>query len=409
MMKARRPLLAAIAVAGVFACAKSTLASRAAAPAPNKFPADCIAAGAAPPGARRDSIRVIEDAPVSSQNAPVPRSGAERVAFALAYETLASTDCQGHLQPGVAQVWSRDGDGWRFVLREDARFWDGAPVLASDVLAAWRQHDSTLATRATAEGAGVVRVSGDDALDVVTLSTAAVTKPAPDRGWPIGTGSRWITNGTAEADALVQPTAPGAAPGITFARGTEDARDALESHADVVITNDRAALAYAGTRPRFAVLPMEWSTVYVLVAPDEVSVDRGDLVAAVRVDAAPAGGSACSPTVSRSAKPPAARRIAYRQGDPTAEALAARLIGSGAVGRGAFAVALRSADWARAVEQGSEWGVLVPRSAATSCSAASSWGWATPLIAVRSSVVVDRSLLPLRLGPGGAPRLGDPR
>lgn len=405
-MKDRRPLLAAVAVAGIFACAKSTLTGRAAAPAPNRFPADCIAAGA---GTHRDSIRVIEDAPVSSQDAPVPRSGAERVAFGLAYETLVSTDCQGGLQPGVAQAWSHDGGGWRFVLREDARFWDGAPVLAADVLAAWRLRDSTLASRASADGPGAVRVAGDDALAAVTAASAAVTKPAPDRGWPIGTGSRWITGGRADADAVVQPTAPGAAPGITFARGTEDARDALESHADVVITDDRAALAYAGTRPRFAVLPLEWSTVYVLVASDQVPVDRQDLVAAVRVDAAPAEGAACGPASSRSAKLSGPRRVAYRQGDPTAEALAARLIGSGAVGRGAFAAALRPADWTRAVEQGTEWAVLVPRSAAVACAALSSWGWATPLIAVRSSVVVDRGLLPLRLGPGGAPRLGDPR
>jgi hypothetical protein len=407
MMNDRRSLLATILVAGLFACAKSTVGGRAAAPAPNKFPADCVAAG--PPGARRDSIRVIEDAPVSSQDAPVPRSGAERVAFALAYETLVSSDCQGSVRPGVAQAWSRDGGGWRFVLREDARFWDGAPVLAADVLAAWRQRDSSLAARATADGPGVILVTGDDALDVVTQASAAVTKPAPDRGWPIGTGSRWITGGSSDADAVVQPTAPGAAPGITFARGTEDARDALESHADVVITDDRAALAYAGTRPRFAVLPLEWSTVYVLVAPDQVSVDRKDLVAAVRVDAAPAEGPACGPNMSRAARPSGPRRVAYRQGDPTAEAVAARLIGSGAVGRGAFAVALRTADWTRAVEQGTEWAVLVPRPAHAACSATSTWGWATPLIAVRSSVVVDRSLLPLRLGPGGAPRLGDPR
>lgn len=405
MMKARRPLLAAMAVAGIFACGKSTLAGRSAAPAPNKFPADCIVAGGA--GTRGDSIRVIEDAPVSSEHAPVPHSGAERIAFGLAYETLVSTDCQGHLQPAVAQAWSHDGGGWRFVLREDARFWDGAPVLAADVLAAWRLRDSALASRASAEGPGVVRVAGDDGLDAVTLASAAVTKPAPDRGWPIGTGNRWITSGSAEADAVVQPTAPGTAPGITFARGTDDARDALESHADVVITDDRAALAYAGTRPRFAVLPLAWSTVYVLVAPDQVSADRGDLVAAVRVDAAPAEGDACSPTTSRSARLSGPRRVAYRQGDPTAEALAARLIGSGAVGRGAFAVALRSADWTRAVEAGTEWAVLVPRPADSACP--DSWGRATPLIAVRSSVVVDRGLLPIRLGPGGAPRLGDPK
>src|SRR4029077_18779977 len=348
MMKDCRPLLAAMLVAGLFACAKSTLAGRAAAPAPNKFPADCVVAG--PPRARRDSIRVIEDAPISSQDAPVPRSGAERVAFGLAYETLVSSDCQGSVQPGVAQAWSRDGGGWRFVLREDARFWDGAPVLAADVLGAWRQRDSSLAARATADGPGVILVTGDDALEAVTRASAAVTKPAPDRGWPIGTGSRWITGGSADADAVVQPTAPGAAPGITFTRGTDDARDALEGHADVVITDDRAALAYARTRPRFAVLPLEWSTVYVLVAPDQVSVNRQDLVAAVRVDAAPAEGAACGPSTSRGAQPSGPRRVAYRQGDPTAEALAARVIGSGAAGRGAFAVALRTADWTRAVD-----------------------------------------------------------
>jgi len=100
-------------------------------------------------------------------------------------------------------------------------------------------------------------------------------------------------------------------------------------------------------------------------------------------------------------------RVAYRQGDPTAEALAARLIGSGALDRGVFAVALRGPDWERAVAEGSEWAVIERRPAAAPCP--ESWGQATPLIAVRSSVVVDRSVLPARLGGDGAPRLGEPR
>lgn len=402
--KTRPLLLAALVTAGILACAHPAPPGRVAAPAPNTFPPNCVAAGA---GSRHDSIRVIGDGAVRSQDAPVPRSAAERVAFGLAYETLVSADCRGDLEPGLAQAWGHDGDDWRFVLREDARFWDGAPVVATDVLAAWREHDSTLAERATAEGPGVVHVVGGDALDLVTRPSAAVTKPAPDHGWPIGTGPRWITGGTndPDAEAVLEPTVPGAAPRITFARGSDDARDALEARADAVITNDRAALAYAATRARFAILPMAWTEVYVVIAPDQVAVDRADLVSAVRVDAAPAGTPVCPATTGRGARLAGPHRVAYRQGDPAAEALAARLIGSGALGRGVFAVALRGPEWQHAVDDGGEWAVIERRSAAAPCGG--SWGQATPLIAVRSSVVVDRNLLPVRLSGDGSPRLGE--
>jgi hypothetical protein len=99
--------------------------------------------------------------------------------------------------------------------------------------------------------------------------------------------------------------------------------------------------------------------------------------------------------------------VAYRQGDPAAEALAARLIGSGVLGHGVFAVPLRPVEWERAVEMGSEWAVIARRTASAPCG--ESWGQATPLIAVRSSVVLDKGLLPVRLGGDGAPRLGDAR
>src|SRR5690348_18281548 len=92
-------------------------------PAANHFPANCVAAGT--PGAPRDSIRVVEDGPVESQDAPVPRSGAERIAFGLAYETLVKVDCQGNLMPGLAASWRLGADAVEFVLRKDAHFWDG--------------------------------------------------------------------------------------------------------------------------------------------------------------------------------------------------------------------------------------------------------------------------------------------
>lgn len=399
-------VLAALVVAGIFACGRAV--TRVSPPAPNHFPANCMAAGT--PGAPRDSIRVVEDGPVSSQDAPVPRSGAERIAFGLAYETLVKVDCQGNLMPGLAASWRQGTDAVEFVLRKDAHFWDGAPVLAADVKASWRLADSALAERTSTEGDTLVRIAtnGLDPLPSVLAPAAAITKPAPDHGWPIGTGSRWLTTPTSGAgDALLQPTTPGTAPRVTFGPGTDDARDALESHADVVITRDRAALAFAATRPRFAILPMAWTEEYVLIAPDPVAVDRNDLVAAVRVDATAAEHDGCPATESRQTKLSGPHRVAYRRGDPTAEALAARLIGSGALGHGVFAVPLSPVEWDRAVSLGSEWAVIAHRTAGAPCS--SSWGPGTPLIAVRSSVVLDRSLLPVRLGGDGAPRLGDAR
>ncbi|HZH42099.1 MAG TPA: hypothetical protein VFD85_13880 [Gemmatimonadales bacterium] len=401
-------LLAALSVAGIFACGRAV--TRVAPPAPNHFPANCLAAGTPASGAPRDSIRVVADGPVSSQDAPVPRSGAERIAFGLAYETLVKVDCQGNLMPGLAASWRLGADAVEFVLRKDAHFWDGAPVVAADVKASWRLADSALAERTAIEGDTLVRIAtnGQDPLPSVLAPVAAITKPAPDHGWPIGTGSRWLTNPVSGTDdAVLQPTTPGTAPRITFGPGTDDARDALESHADVVITRDRAALAFAATRRRFAILPMAWTEEYVLIAPDPVAVDRDDLVAAVRVDATAADHGGCPRTGSREAKLSGTHRVAYRRGDPTGEALAARLIGSGALGHGVFAVPLSPVEWERAVSQGSEWAVIAPRTAGAPCSP--SWGAGTPLIAVRSSVVLDRSLLPVRLGGDGAPRLGDTR
>lgn len=401
--KNRLPFLAACVAAGTFACGHPPAAARLSAPAPNAFPPDCIAAGA---GTRHDSIRVVGDGAVSSQDAPVPRSGAEQIAFGLAYETLLRLDCQGNAAPGLATM--RPGrDEVALVLRRDARFWDGAPVLAADVLAAWRLRDSALAVRASALGDSVVVIATTgfpDAVPEIVAPRAAVTKPAPDQGWPIGTGDRWIT-GDGTSAATVQSVSPGAAPRVLFVPGTEDARDALEGHADVVVTDDRAALAYAATRPGYAVLPLAWSEEYVLIAPDPVAVDRGDLAAAVRVDAAPADNAGCPATRPRRATVSGPRRIAYRQGDPAAEALAARLIGSGAVGRGVFALALRGAEWGRAAQDGSEWGLIERVRVPASCG--ESWGAATPLIAVRSTAVVDKTLLPLPLGSDGAPRLGE--
>src|SRR5262245_15664474 len=74
-----------------------------------------------------------------SSDPATPSSG---VGFARAqsYETLINVDCEGRVYSGLAQSWTTDATKTRVtvVLRDGAHFWNGDPVLARDVVAAWR-------------------------------------------------------------------------------------------------------------------------------------------------------------------------------------------------------------------------------------------------------------------------------
>ena len=208
-------------------------------------------------------------------------------------------DCQGRPLPGLAKSWDQaSGDRWAFTLRDNARFWDGAPVTARDVLASWRGRDPALAQSAlivddhtlTVPGAGVPFQRFAD-------QVLAVTKGAPGGGWPIGTGGYWMTHSNpASPDELVaQPIRP--TPGrpalkIVMAAPTAS-RDALDAGADLLVTDDPATLEYARTLSGYADLPLEWGRAYVLLAPGRDKALAGDLRLetlreAVRQDARPA-------------------------------------------------------------------------------------------------------------------------
>ncbi len=75
-----------------------------------------------------DAVNVALLDEVSAAHAPRPRNDAERLLFRHLYETLIRVDCQGRVYPGLAASWSTAdrGRSWRFVLRGDARFWDGS-------------------------------------------------------------------------------------------------------------------------------------------------------------------------------------------------------------------------------------------------------------------------------------------
>src|SRR5438128_2103821 len=201
---------------------------------------------------------------LGSGHAPLPRNDAERLVFGQLYESLIRVDCQGRALPGLAATWEQaPGDRWAFTLRDNARFWDGAPVTARDVLASWRSHDATLAASLTVTGDRTFTVAASDApFQRLADQALAATKPAPGGGWPIGTGRYWMTSGDpASPDALVaQPMARSGQPVVKIATGPAGgARDALDGGADVLITDDAATLDYARSATGYVDVPLEWS------------------------------------------------------------------------------------------------------------------------------------------------------
>jgi hypothetical protein len=96
----------------------------------------------APPQAP-DSIVIALSERVEPSDAPAPSNESERLLFAQMYETLLRVDCTGRILPGLARAWSMDSSSgsqrWTFTVRDDARFWSGAPVTAAAVIASWRE------------------------------------------------------------------------------------------------------------------------------------------------------------------------------------------------------------------------------------------------------------------------------
>ncbi|HEU5322416.1 MAG TPA: ABC transporter substrate-binding protein, partial [Methylomirabilota bacterium] len=272
--------------------------------------------------AATDSLVVALPGAVDPAHAPLPQSDAEHFVFRALYETLLRVDCTGRPLPALAQAWTPEDGGrrWTFVLRQDARFWDGEPVTAHDVVAAWTAHD-TLGALAPWDGpvAQAAQVMSDRVLAVrlrrpsatAPLALAhpglAVTKRAPGLGWPIGTGRYWVSG---SADVILAPAFGDRLPPLRLrALAGGDARDALDDGADLLVTDDPAVLAYAATRSDLEAAPLPWDRVYVMAqvpgrssAGDAFPSDAGALGRdAVRVEArAPDGpawwasGSSCA-------------------------------------------------------------------------------------------------------------------
>lgn len=294
-------LLSLAAIAGAAACGSGpgpAVGPPAARPAARLE--SCLLTGVA--AKVRDVVRVGVTEPVDPGHVPVPRNDGERLVFRHLYETLVRLDCRGTVRAGLAEAWSSpDGRTWTFRIRRGARFWDGSPVTASDVLASWA---ATLARQGAAEGTGgdweavlpatsdaravdarTLRVTLDRARGEASLfgaSALAVYKARDGVPWPLGTGAYGIRGVTRYAPRSVDRARPGMLtlqpaangeegprpPAVQFLlAGGGDARDLLEEEVDLLITRDPTAVEYAGTLAGYRSSPLLWDRTQVLLSP----------------------------------------------------------------------------------------------------------------------------------------------
>lgn len=411
-----------------------------------------------------ETISVAVNGPIDPTHVPTPGNSAERFVFAQLYETLVNVDCEGHTYPGLAQSWTMDATRTRvtLVIRDDARFWNGKPVTASDIVTAWRAtagqpaEFSRLARR-LADGAAVVddrtlTVSLPDTAWLVLADPAlAVYQPQAGSAWALGSGSHRVDADAAAGPGLAAlvPLSPNSAPRIVIrAVPTGDPRDAIDAGADLIVTSDAAAVSYAATRATLFAVPLPWSRAYVLAVPsviaDTVRASLSSMASdsglraslardAVHAEARPAAPpywwsgiqrctstqAAGSPETASSGR--ASRRIVYRRNDVVARGLAERLV---AVGRGISAAGLAPSDFARALRAGQELAYVLdlPGAPLSPCQdlavLASAAPWVTngagdgpsvdklvPLVDTRARAIVNRDRVSAMIDWDGALRI----
>ncbi len=356
--------------------------------------------------ARAPTITIGLSEAVDPRHAPFARNDAERIVFRHLYETPVRIDCDGHVRPELAEQWEKADGGrrWTFHLRDGAQFWDGAPVTAQDIVFGHGGAGYTLSAPEKSVVTVTFAKEQDDVPPVLGDPGLAVTKPAPDSSWPIGTGSYWATSATTTPQEIRAHTPRGDTLVFKFA-ASGDARDLLDAGVDLLVTRDRALRDYAATLQNHEVVALPWDRTYVYVTAEAGggSTRFDGLEQAVRAEARRAEGDfwwrdlrACG--IARDSAPPAPtgqRRILYPRGDPTARELAGRL----AALTHAVATGRAPDDLSAALAGGKDWGYVValPRVTANVCRSAKdllpTWpATFTALVDTRPTAIVRRGV-----------------
>jgi hypothetical protein len=284
---------------------------------------------------------------------------AERFVHGLAYETLVRVDCLGRVRPALAASWAADRQSttWTFVLAEGARWWNGDPLTAADVVASWRAAGTGFAGRlaesATPVDARRLTIQLGD-LDPAVLAAAelSVRRRSPSGTWPEGTGAYRVDDSTAEGSLVLLDTRAGSTARMRIWRGpVATARDAVDAGTDLLLTVDPELAAYASRGAAFHPSVLPWTETYVLLAPARRREDARDSTAranarggagldatgrdAVRADTRAAGTpdwwdsyDACRVFAGPAAIPPprdSLVRVLFARDDAVARALAERL------------------------------------------------------------------------------------
>ena len=286
------------------------------------------------------SCRPAASGVVSPDDAPchVPRNPAARldtitVAFSereneagrlllrLSGETLIRVDCEGQTRPSLATRWVRDAAGttWTFEL--------DSTVTSESMAAQWdlRRNGGlwpwTRILGVQAPNPRQLKVRLDSAFSAVPLAFALPQLSAtPSQGADSATIS-----------VQVYP--------VEDQRELLDGSPAGARRVDLLITRDKAAISYGGSKPGFSLVPLAWDRTYVLVAPMvrpqlgpdvdalKLSLVREVIRAETRVADGPFwwesfGCSGTNPLLPMGGRP----EVVYLQGDETARQIAERVV-----------------------------------------------------------------------------------
>lgn len=232
------------------------------------------------------------------RNAPLPANGSEQLVFAQLYETLLRIDCLGSTAPGLAERWRADDGGreWVLTLRKGARFWDGAPVTATDVVNAWMAPSARLSPAWAGSSPLSVVASGERELRIVQRAAnpkvprwladpaLAVVRAAENGAWPQGTGPYRVEDPAGQGQSAPSgglrlvpafPVPDGGQRGrpvldLSVVEGG-DGRDPLDLGIDLTVSRDPRVLAYADSRAEYRTSPLPWDRTYVLAVPGRIS------------------------------------------------------------------------------------------------------------------------------------------
>ena len=217
-----------------------------------------------------DTVTVVLFDKVDLSHAPWGRNREERFVFSHLYETLVTIDCHGEARTGpLAKSVIEASDGWLIELKEDARFWDGTPVTAQDIVSSY---NPGMSARLAIESVDVVDEhtvlvhgpQGRPDIRLLSHPMFAIRKRTQER-LPIGTG-RWVIEADTNGEITMVP-ASGESPVVRFIQSTvEDVRDTIDGSTDAIITDEPTALEYARERSHGSFAPLAWDKAYLLIS-----------------------------------------------------------------------------------------------------------------------------------------------